>query len=145
MKKTILILLILISSMIFISCQNDDEIWKIREVHSGISLLMIKESLEDDGYDFDYQTIDFVTDYNTNSINAVYSITVTVTDMFVSQTPNWVAIIIFDSVDDANTYYSAVDTQDTTGLLLYQAGEANTVVVTYTQAAIDTLDALVAP
>ncbi len=145
MKKLLGLTIVLFLAFFFVSC--DDENYKIKEVDSGISCIYIKSTLEDDGYDFDYMDHDYVQDYNTNSVNSVYSINVTVTDMFVGylNNQNWVAIIIFDDSTEAQTYYDAVDTQNTTGLLLYKYGVANTVVVTYTQSVIDTLDALTPP
>lgn len=145
LKKVLLIVSIYLLTFVFISCETDNDNYKINAIDDGISIFLIKQTLEDDGYHFDYFTGDTAIT-RTTQINTDYSINIQVTDIFTGyKTGNlaWVDILNFAELDEAGVYVNAIITQDTTGLLYYQSGD--TVVITYTQAAKDLLDAIPQP
>ncbi|MDD3477661.1 MAG: hypothetical protein PHP32_02185 [Candidatus Izemoplasmatales bacterium] len=103
-------------------------------------LAYLKNKLLDAGYDLDKRDDDSVAYYNANAVNAAYGIDVEVTEVYlgyVNQVEHWAELIGFDSVEDAQTYASAVDATGAEGLLYFRYGQA--VVITYAQETIDAL------
>jgi len=144
MKKVFYSITILLLGFMTISCESNDN-FMIANEDDGIGIALIRQTLDDDGYTFDYLNGDEALT-RTTQINNDFSISLTVTDIFTGyKTGNleWVDILNFDSWDDADTYVDAIVNQDTTGLLYYQSGD--TVVITYTQASKDLLDAIPQP
>ncbi len=144
MRKILLWAIVMMVSLTFLGCDvattspNGDE--ETTQAQANTDVDQLKSLLIAEGYGLDERDAESVEYYNSHAVNDTYSIDVTVLEVYlgyVNQVERWAELIGFESVTDAQTFTSAIDSQDTSGMLYYRLGTA--VVITYSQ---DTIDAL---
>ncbi len=106
-----------------------------------VNVTSVKSILEAEGYVFEQRDQSSIDYYTENAVNAKYSISVTITDLYVAYvntSERWLELIAFSTTSQADEFVAAVDELDTTGLLVFQQGEV--VVITYSEATITALN-----